>query len=119
MIYTSGSTGTPKGVVAEHRNTVNLINWASSEFSTDELRRTLFSTSVNFDLSVFEAFVPLAVGAAVVMVQDALAFTRAPQPVSLVNTVPSAMRALVGQLAVPDTLTTVNLAGEVVTDDLV
>ncbi|WP_234436415.1 AMP-binding protein, partial [Streptomyces sp. NRRL S-813] len=84
MIYTSGSTGTPKGVVAEHRNTVNLINWAISAYSEEDLQRTLFSTSVNFDPSVFQIFVPLAVGAAVVMVQDALELASTPTDVSLV-----------------------------------
>ena len=54
IIYTSGSTGRPKGVVIEHRSAVNFIYWAQQTFTPDELSGVLASTSICFDLSVFE-----------------------------------------------------------------
>ena len=62
VIYTSGSSGTPKGVAIEHRNTVALLNWAKEVFTAGELAAVLSSTSICFDLSVFELFVPLELG---------------------------------------------------------
>ncbi|HEX8242473.1 MAG TPA: condensation domain-containing protein, partial [Longimicrobium sp.] len=76
------------------------------------LERTLLSTSLNFDLHVFETFAPLAVGASVHVVADALELARTEGGVTLVNTVPSAMRALVETGGVPESVRTVNLAGE-------
>ncbi|MGO4776206.1 AMP-binding protein, partial [Lysobacter sp. 2RAB21] len=52
LIYTSGSTGTPKGVMIEHRNAVNFLVWAKDSFEASVLAKTLFSTSLNFDLSI-------------------------------------------------------------------
>src|SRR5471032_2713451 len=53
LIYTSGSTGLPKGVMIEHRNTVNFLTWAHAAFDGGSaLNKTLFSTSLNFDLAV-------------------------------------------------------------------
>ncbi|MEX3901815.1 AMP-binding protein, partial [Paraburkholderia sp. BR10954] len=60
VIYTSGSTGTPKGVMVEHRSTVNLLHWSRSVFAESETSRMLFSTSIGFDLSVYECFVTLS-----------------------------------------------------------
>ncbi|WP_032716835.1 AMP-binding protein, partial [Pseudomonas syringae] len=54
LIYTSGSTGLPKGVMIEHRNTVNFLTWAHQSFDSTVLTKTLFSTSLNFDLAVYE-----------------------------------------------------------------
>ncbi|MEX4005586.1 AMP-binding protein, partial [Paraburkholderia sp. EG285A] len=51
VIYTSGSTGTPKGVMIEHASTVNLLHWSRDVFTASEISRTLFSTSISFDLS--------------------------------------------------------------------
>ncbi|MCF5294198.1 AMP-binding protein, partial [Pseudomonas syringae] len=51
LIYTSGSTGLPKGVMIEHRNTVNFLTWAHTAFDGSALEKTLFSTSLNFDLA--------------------------------------------------------------------
>nr|WP_262500119.1 AMP-binding protein [Photorhabdus heterorhabditis] len=62
VIYTSGSTGVPKGVMIEHRNTVNFLCWARQAFAAEESRETLFSTSMNFDLSIFECLMPLSRG---------------------------------------------------------
>ncbi|PBP51622.1 AMP-binding protein, partial [Pseudomonas syringae] len=53
LIYTSGSTGLPKGVMIEHRNTVNFLTWAHKAFDGSALEKTLFSTSLNFDLAVY------------------------------------------------------------------
>jgi len=111
LIYTSGSTGRPKGVMIEHRNAVNFVCWGRGAFARDQLERTLFATSLNFDLHVFEAFVPLSVGAGVHVVRDALQLPQA-RRVTLVNTVPSAMKALVETGGVPASVRTVNLAGE-------
>src|SRR5436305_9793162 len=72
VIYTSGSTGVPKAVMLEHRNAVNLICWAHQAFSSDLLSRTLFSTSLNLDLAVYESFVPLPSGCSIHIVAYAL-----------------------------------------------
>ena len=113
LIYTSGSTGRPKGVMIEHRNAVAFIDWATRFFSRAELRRVLASTSVCFDLSIFEIFAPLSVGGTVVLVQDALQLAAgAGQDISLLNTVPSALRELLDLRAIPPSVRTINVAGE-------
>ncbi|MBA2672674.1 non-ribosomal peptide synthetase, partial [Ramlibacter sp.] len=113
IIYTSGSTGRPKGVMLEHRNAVNFIAWACASYAPDELRHTPLSTSLSFDLHVYECWVPLASGACVEIVADALALVHTPGiPASLVNTVASTMAALLDEGGVPATVHTVNMAGE-------
>jgi hypothetical protein len=107
VIYTSGSTGQPKGVAIEHRNAGNLVAWALSEFSTQELASSLFATSINFDLAVFELFVPLAAGGTITLVRDVLAVDPQSTPVTLINTVPSGIQALVEADRVPATARTI------------
>ncbi|HEU5375489.1 MAG TPA: amino acid adenylation domain-containing protein [Ktedonobacteraceae bacterium] len=111
LIYTSGSTGKPKGVGIEHRNAVNFIYWARQAFAADVLQKTLFSTSLNFDLSIYESFVPLTVGGTIKVVANALECTP-DTDVTLINSVPSAMAALVESKNVPRSLRVVNVAGE-------
>ena len=72
VIYTSGSTGQPKGVAIEHRNTVALLYWAKNVFTNDKLAGVLASTSICFDLSIFELFVPLSWGGKVILAENAL-----------------------------------------------
>ena len=62
VIYTSGSTGNPKGVGVTHRNAVNLVLCARSLVDPEDLTGVLFATSLNFDLSVYEIFLPLVFG---------------------------------------------------------
>ncbi|WP_281560971.1 non-ribosomal peptide synthetase [Thalassomonas sp. RHCl1] len=112
IIYTSGSTGTPKGVAVTHKNFAALLHWARSVFSPAELSKTLASTSLNFDLSVFEIFVPLSLGHQVVLVANALALLENQLDITLINTVPSAIEALLAQEALPPGTKLVNLAGE-------
>ena len=121
VIYTSGSTGRPKGVAIEHRNVVTLLRWSREHYSSEDLAGVLASTSICFDLSVWEFFVPLAWGGTVHVVQHAL---RLPElatahAVTLVNTVPSAMAELVRLGGVPPSVRRVNLAGEPLQPDLV
>ncbi|MCQ9427552.1 AMP-binding protein, partial [Pseudomonas sp. LJDD11] len=73
VIYTSGSTGLPKGVMIEHRNTVNFLTWAQQAFAPEVLAKTLFSTSLNFDLAVYECFAPLISGGRIDVVKNVLA----------------------------------------------
>ena len=114
VIYTSGSTGRPKGVAIEHGNAAALVHWAKGEFSPEELSGVLASTSICFDLSVFEIFVPLASGGTVILAQNALDLPTLPAAgeVSLVNTVPSAMTELLRLASLPASVRAVNLAGE-------
>jgi amino acid adenylation domain-containing protein len=114
LIYTSGSTGRPKGVAIEHRSAAALVGWAATAFGPAEIDGVLAATSVSFDLSVFELFVPLALGRRVVLAENALALPDLPDAwaVSLVNTVPSAMGELVRGGGLPGSVRTVNLAGE-------
>jgi len=121
VIYTSGSTGQPKGVAIEHRNTVAFLEWVHSVFTPDELSGVLASTSICFDLSVFEIFAPLTCGGTIIMAENALALATIPKAskVSLLNTVPSAMTELLNLDVVPSSVAVVNLAGEELRPDLV
>ncbi|MGK5545509.1 amino acid adenylation domain-containing protein [Streptomyces sp. URMC 127] len=115
VIYTSGSTGRPKGTVVTHRSAANLVHWAVTEFGSGQLSRVLASTSLNFDVSVFEMFAPLASGGTIEVVRDVLALTERPEgrgwTGSLISTVPSALSPLLaGDTEV--TAGTVVLAGE-------
>ncbi len=112
LIYTSGSTGRPKGVAIEHRSAAARVRWAAGAFSREELAGVLASTSFAFDLSVFEIFVPLCLGGAVYLAANALELPSLPASgeVTLLNTVPAAAASLP---ALPASVRTVNLAGEV------
>ncbi len=114
VLFTSGSTGRPKGVALEHRSAAAFIQWAQTVFPPQELAGTLFATSMCFDLSVFELFVPLSVGGKVIIAQDALHLPTLPakDQVTLINTVPSAIAELVRSGGVPDSVKVINLAGE-------
>ncbi|HSS49881.1 MAG TPA: amino acid adenylation domain-containing protein, partial [Thermoanaerobaculia bacterium] len=114
LIYTSGSTGRPKGVAIEHRSAVAFAHWARTVFAPEELAGVLAATSVSFDLSVFEIFVTLSWGGTVVLAADVLELPHlaAASEGVLINTVPSAMAELVRQRAIPESVRTVNLAGE-------
>ncbi|MFC5753957.1 amino acid adenylation domain-containing protein, partial [Actinomadura rugatobispora] len=94
-IYTSGSTGRPKGVVVSHASAVGFCAWAKADFGPERLARVLFSTSMNFDVSVFEWLAPLAAGGRIEVVRDLLEVAeRGGWEGTLVSGVPSAMAAL-------------------------
>ncbi|MCB1034628.1 MAG: amino acid adenylation domain-containing protein, partial [Acidobacteria bacterium] len=121
LIHTSGSTGRPKGVAICHRSPVVLARWARRVFSDSELSGVLAATSICFDLSVFEIFVPLAWGGTVVVASNALELPAlsAAGEVRLINTVPSAVAGLVASTGLPPSVQTVNLAGEALKGSLV
>jgi amino acid adenylation domain-containing protein len=121
IIYTSGSTGKPKGVAIEHRSTIQLIYWAKDVFSSETLAGVLTSTSICFDLSVFELFVTLSWGGKVILAENALDLPNLPasHQVTLINTVPSAINHLLKIKGIPPSVSTVNLAGEALQNRLV
>ena len=114
VIYTSGSTGRPKGVAIRHRGVTNLLQSCARLLDREDLAGMLAATSICFDLSVFEIFLPWTVGGTVVLAADALHLSALPEAgeVTLVNTVPSVAVELVRMGALPASLRSVVLAGE-------
>ncbi len=118
VIYTSGSTGRPKGVVVEHRNLTGLLRWARAEFTADELAKVLASTSLSFDVSVFEIFTPLICGGTIEVVKDLLALADSDGGAwhgSLISGAPSAMSEVLSVHGAKASARTVVLAGEALT----
>jgi nonribosomal peptide synthetase DhbF len=114
VIYTSGSTGRPKGVAVRHGSVSVLLDWMKEEYSGRELSVVLASTAISFDISVFEIFGTLSCGGTIVLVNNALEGSEEiiEAGVTLINTVPSVMNALLERKGVPGSVLTVNLAGE-------
>nr|VFK63793.1 MAG: amino acid adenylation domain-containing protein [Candidatus Kentron sp. UNK]VFK70908.1 MAG: amino acid adenylation domain-containing protein [Candidatus Kentron sp. UNK] len=120
VIYTSGSTGRPKGVVITHGNVGALFHWADRAFEPEELAGTLASTSMCFDISVFEFFYPLTMGGTVLIVDNTLVMADLPwaDAITLLNTVPSVMSAVLDLPRFPPSIRTVTLVGEPLRRDL-
>ncbi|MET7765781.1 non-ribosomal peptide synthase/polyketide synthase [Streptomyces sp. NPDC005393] len=114
VIHTSGSTGTPKGVVATHQGVAALGAWAAAEFGAAGLSHVVASTSLNFDVSVFEIICPLLTGGCLEIVRDLLTLAERTQPwtASLISAVPSALGQVLGKGSVAVAADTVVLAGE-------
>jgi amino acid adenylation domain-containing protein len=100
LIYTSGSTGRPKGVVNEHRGIVNRLMWMQSAYRLTPDDVVLQKTPAAFDVSVWEFFWPLIVGARIVFARPGghrdPAYLReliAAQRVTTVHFVPSMLAA--------------------------
>src|ERR1700685_3816696 len=121
LIYTSGSTARPKAVGIRRGSVLALLHWAEEVYEEEDIAAVLASTSICFDLSVFEIFVPLSRGGRIVVVKNVLDWAEIAgrKTVTLVNTVPSAMAELVRLKALPRSVRVVNLAGEALSPMLV
>ena len=67
MIYTSGSTGNPKGVVVEMPALVNFLEAMQKQFGLKDEHRWLAVTTICFDISALELYLPLLHGAQLVL----------------------------------------------------
>lgn len=70
VIYTSGSTGVPKGVEINHAAAINTIDDLIERFKINQLDKLFCVSSTNFDLSVFDIFAALSVGATIVLTDE-------------------------------------------------
>lgn len=122
VIYTSGSTGTPKGVVVPHRAVVNLVSWIAERFTPDALSRVVASTSLNFDVSVFEILGALCAGGCVELVPDVMALAEDSGQLwkdSLISAVPSALMEVLNGSGHEMQARKVAFAGEALTSQVV
>ncbi len=71
VIYTSGSTGKPKGVEIPHRAVVNLLHSMSKTPGLGCHDTLLAVTTLSFDIAALEIFLPLTVGAKMVIASRA------------------------------------------------
>jgi surfactin family lipopeptide synthetase A len=73
VIYTSGSTGNPKGVEICHQSQANLLNYLQHTPGLTTTDTLLAVTTICFDTSTVDMYLPLIVGAKIVLVSSAVA----------------------------------------------
>jgi amino acid adenylation domain-containing protein len=72
ILFTSGSTGEPKGVVITHENVTHFVNWGNSLFQMGPEDRVSSHSPLHFDLSTFDIYGTLSVGAQLHLVSPTL-----------------------------------------------
>lgn len=72
-IYTSGSTGKPKGVQITHQAVVNFLTSMSRTPGICDQDISLAITTISFDIAALELYLPLSVGASIVIVSQEVA----------------------------------------------
>ncbi|MEM7031863.1 MAG: amino acid adenylation domain-containing protein, partial [Chloroflexota bacterium] len=103
MIYTSGSTGKPKGVQIPHQAAVNFIVSMSREPGLHNEDVLVAVTTISFDIALLEIFVPLNVGAKIVIANahqvtdgEALQQVLQTQNATCMQATPTTWRLLIG-----------------------
>ena len=130
VIFTSGSTGVPKGVEIPNFSVTETIQVVNRLFGLNEFDVVLAISALTFDLSIFDLFSTLSVGAKLVLLENntnpALMLERIKQEgVTTINTVPNAFRLVLDyaihteQCAHLESLRTIVLSGDVVPMELV
>jgi len=66
ILHSSGSTGIPKGIMLTHRNARTFVDWMQKEFKLTQDDVVMSRAPFKFDLSVFDIFNTLKVGAKLV-----------------------------------------------------
>jgi amino acid adenylation domain-containing protein len=101
VLYTSGSTGKPKGVEITHRALTNLLTSVSPSLPLTASDVFLATSTISFDISVFEIFAPLAAGARLVIAPrsvtvsgELLADAIATNGITVLQATPSGWRVL-------------------------
>ncbi|TPG34156.1 non-ribosomal peptide synthetase [Mycolicibacterium hodleri] len=129
VVHTSGSTGAPKGAVNTHGGLRNYLLWMADTYRVTSDDRVLHHTPVTFDASLAEIFLPLVLGARLVIARPEghkdvgyLVRTIAEQAVTqVVHVVPSILRAMLAEPAIADcaALRRVSCGGEVLPYEVV
>ncbi len=78
LIYTSGSTGNPKGVMLEHRALVNFTHGMIRDRRLTSDDRVSKFCSFSFDVSIYEIYPTLSVGAALYIIPDEIRLNLVP-----------------------------------------
>jgi amino acid adenylation domain-containing protein len=99
ILHTSGSTGRPKGVMVPHRAATSFVDWCSNTFAPVPTDRFASHAPFHFDLSIFDLFVSLGHGSALVLVDpvegrlpDRLASFIAERRISVWYSTPTVLR---------------------------
>ncbi len=102
IIYTSGSTGKPKGAMNTHKGCLNHKLWMKETFAVTPDDVFLQKTTISFDVSVWEFFLPLITGARLVIARpgghrdpDYLAGLIREQGVTMIHFVPSMLQMFI------------------------
>ncbi|HKH48538.1 MAG TPA: amino acid adenylation domain-containing protein, partial [Thermoanaerobaculia bacterium] len=129
VIYTSGSTGTPKGVMIPHQGIVNRLLWMQEAYGLTPDDRVLQKTPFGFDVSVWEFFWPLIVGARLVFARPEghkdpvyLAELIAREKITTLHFVPSMLQVFLESAPGLEALTSIRqvmASGEALPPDLV
>jgi len=69
VIYTSGSTGKPKGVQIDHKSVANFLNGMRLAPGLSDCDTLIAVTTISFDISVLELYLPLITGACCILVR--------------------------------------------------
>ncbi|WP_187776384.1 non-ribosomal peptide synthetase [Antrihabitans cavernicola] len=121
VIFTSGSTGRPKGVVVSHRCVVNQMAWMRGQYQLSSSDALLHKTPATFDASVWEIYLPLQIGARMVIARpdghldaEYLLHLLRTHGVAIVEFVPSMLALFLSDpaLDLPDSLRYVSVGGE-------
>jgi amino acid adenylation domain-containing protein len=127
VIFTSGSTGRPKGAMNTHAGLRNRLLWMQAEYGLGPDDVVLQKTPFSFDVSVWEFFWPLMVGARLVLArpgghQDAAYLARLvrDERVTTLHFVPSMLRLFLEEPATAglDSLRRVVCSGEALPHDV-
>ncbi|MFI6216865.1 amino acid adenylation domain-containing protein [Nocardia brasiliensis] len=104
VLFTSGSTGAPKGVAVPHAAIVNRLVWMQAEYGLRADDAVLQKTPATFDVSVWELFWPLQIGARLVVAEPYghrdpayLARIITEQQISTVHFVPALLAVFVAE----------------------
>jgi len=125
VIYTSGSTGQPKGAMNAHRGLSNRLLWMQAHFQLTPAAAILQKTPFGFDVSVWEFYWPLIVGARLVLARPGghgdpayLCELIDAQGIGTVHFVPSMLRAFLEAGQRPAALARILCSGEALGRDL-
>jgi amino acid adenylation domain-containing protein len=124
-IYTSGSTGKPKGVAVPQRALINFLSSMGRSLALDENDSILAVTTLSFDIAALELWLPLTLGACIVLAsrEDAADGERLvslvrQHRVSLLQATPATFRLLLAAGLEPGDLTHALVGGEALPREL-